>query len=104
MPPIILIIHRIIILKIINVFNIFKNSAASFKFKDNYLYYGNLYPYEPQLHIKKFIGLALSTRHKKDVRHNVYDILPWPHNSTDKIQSQDIFEHLEFNKIIVTLD
>jgi len=69
-----------------------------------YLYYGNLYPGEPQYLIDKFVGLALYPASAKDIAHNAYDPLPCKDNSIPKIQSQDVFEHLAYDKLPGVLD
>ena len=76
-----------------------KYPSASIRMSNVYLYYGNIYPYEKQFNINKFIGLALNPLFKKDVRHNALSRLPWNDNTIEKIQSQDVFEHIHFEKL-----
>ena len=72
--------------------------------KSIYLYYGNLFPTEPQFKIPNFVGLALHPRFEKDIKHSAYETLPWPDGSVAKVQSQDVFEHLEVDRIPAILD
>jgi len=69
-----------------------------------YLYFGNLGPFEKQYQIPHFIGLALQPNHKREMRHNALDPLPFETASIAKIQSQDVFEHLPFDKVPAVLD
>lgn len=59
-----------------------------------YLYYGNIGTHEPQYKSGKFIGLALNPKHPLEFAHNAYDELSVKDNSVNKIQAQDVFEHL----------
>lgn len=65
----------------------------------HYLYYGNIGEHEEQFYNTKFIGLSLRPLTKRDTLHNAYHNLPCEPNSIKKIQSQDVFEHLEYEKI-----
>jgi SAM-dependent methyltransferase len=76
-----------------------KNKIANYDINGKYLYYGNLLPDEPQFKNDKFIGLALTPLYPKDIKHNAHDNLPFKDNSINKIQSQDVFEHLEYDKL-----
>jgi SAM-dependent methyltransferase len=69
-----------------------------------YLYFGNIGTNEPQYKSGKFVGLALSVTNDREIKHSVYDPLPVPNNSVEKIQSQDVFEHLEYLTIPGILD
>lgn len=69
-----------------------------------YLYFGNLGPFEQQYRIPNFIGLALHPNHQREVQHNALDALPFATASIGKIQSQDVFEHLPFEKVPAVLD
>jgi SAM-dependent methyltransferase len=71
---------------------------------EKYLYFGNLYPHERQYKNDKFVGLSLNPRHEREIKHNALDPLPFPNDSIQKIQSQDVFEHLPFDAIPGVLD
>lgn len=71
---------------------------------DQYLYFGSLGTHERQHQIPNFIGLAINPVHARELRHNALDPLPFPDNSALKIQSQDVFEHLPFDKVPFVLD
>ena len=76
----------------------------NFDLRGKYLYFGNLGEDEKQFQVEKFIGLALVPITKKDIIHNAYEPLPCPDNSIPKIQAQDVFEHLEYDKIPAIFD
>jgi hypothetical protein len=69
-----------------------------------FLYYGNLSPEELQFSESRFVGLALHVLHERDVSHSAYDRLPCQEQSIEKIQAEDVFEHLEFNSVPKILD
>lgn len=64
-----------------------------------FLYYGNLSPEELQFRESRFVGLALHVLHERDVCHSAYDRLPCKESSIERIQAEDVFEHLEFSLI-----
>jgi SAM-dependent methyltransferase len=68
------------------------------------LYFGNLLTNERQFEVGNFVGLALVVRGPKDIAHDAYDPLPVGTASVKKIQSQDVFEHLEYDRIPAILD
>lgn len=68
------------------------------------LYFGNLLPSERQFSVGDFVGLALEPLYPKDVAHDVHDRLPVRDASVARIQAQDVFEHLEFDRIPPILD
>lgn len=71
---------------------------------DRYLYFGSLGPHEPQYRIPNFIGLALEPAHDREMRHDALEPLPFADGSVPKIQSQDVFEHLPFDRLPFVLD
>lgn len=71
---------------------------------DKYIYFGNLFPNEAQYESDLFVGLALIKRFEKDVVHDATKPLPFADNSIIGFQSQDVFEHIEFEKIGPILD
>lgn len=74
------------------------------KWKGRNLYFGNIYPHEKQFTEGNFLGLSLVPKFEKDILHNAYDLFPIPDGSVDKIQAQDVFEHLEYVRIPQILD
>ncbi|PWB89535.1 hypothetical protein C5688_14825 [Methylocystis sp. MitZ-2018] len=69
-----------------------------------YLYFGALGRAERQFQIPNFVGLALSPSHDRELKHNALDALPFLDSSIPKIQSQDVFEHLPFERLPFVLD
>ncbi|WP_431304492.1 class I SAM-dependent methyltransferase [Sediminicoccus sp. BL-A-41-H5] len=69
-----------------------------------YLYFGNLPKDERQYASGLFIGLALEPLHEREIRHDARDPLPVPDNSVERIQSQDVFEHIPYDALPPILD
>ncbi len=69
-----------------------------------YLYFGNLTEVERQYESGKFVGLALHPQHDQEIRHDARLPLPVPDNSVEKIQSQDVFEHIPYEDLPPILD
>lgn len=84
---------------LIKAYKVLKYPSFNTRMVNVYLYYGNIFPKEKQFSIEKFIGLSLNPRFKKDVRHNALSKLPCKDNSIEKIQSQDVFEHIHFESL-----
>jgi glycosyltransferase involved in cell wall biosynthesis len=68
------------------------------------LYFGNIYPHERQYTVGNFVGLALNPKFDRDIRHDAYRRLPIDDGSVARVQAQDVFEHLEFEKTPAVLD
>ncbi|WP_159074814.1 methyltransferase domain-containing protein [Polynucleobacter difficilis] len=68
------------------------------------IYFGNLFPSEPQYQSNEFYGLALHPKFEKDIQHNLNSRLPFEDNSLEKIQSQDVIEHIPYDNNIAILD
>lgn len=68
------------------------------------LYYGNLLPDEAQFASGRFVGLAFAPKYPRDIRHDAYDRLALPDDCIRRIQSQDVFEHLEYERIPAIFD
>jgi SAM-dependent methyltransferase len=64
-----------------------------------YLYFGNLYPHEPQYSSGLFRGLALVAKFDRDIQFDARSPLPFPDASIAGFQSQDVFEHIEYEKL-----
>jgi len=71
---------------------------------EEYLYFGNLGKNERQYANPRFLGLALNPQHDREIKHDARDPLPFESNSIEKIQSQDVFEHLPYELIPSVLD
>jgi SAM-dependent methyltransferase len=71
---------------------------------ERYLYYGSLGPQERQYQIPNFTGLALHPAHDREMAHNAVEALPFADGAIAKVQSQDVFEHLPFEKLPFVLD
>ncbi len=71
---------------------------------NKYLYYGNLGKTEHQYSIPNFMGLALYPSHEREFKHDATLPLAFQDNTITKIQSQDVFEHLEKSTIPFIFD
>lgn len=71
---------------------------------DKFVYFGNLFPHEPQYLSGRFVGLALVPRFDRDLPHDARAGLPFADDSVAGFQSQDVFEHVEKEKIPGILD
>lgn len=71
---------------------------------EQYLYFGSLGLHERQYQVPNFIGLALEPKHDREIRHDATAALPFGDNSIAKVQSQDVFEHLPFEKVPFVMD
>lgn len=69
-----------------------------------YLYFGNLLPHEPQYTSGLFHGLALVPHFDRDIQHDATTPLPFPDNAIRGFQSQDVFEHIAYDKLPAILD
>ncbi len=69
-----------------------------------HLYFGNLTVGERQYQSGLFVGLALFPQHDREVAHDARDPLPVPDGSVEKIQSQDVFEHIPYDELPPILD
>ena len=71
---------------------------------EQYLYFGSLGPQERQYAVPNFVGLALNPAHDREIRHDALAPLPFADASIAKVQAQDVFEHLPFEKVPGVLD
>ena len=65
-------------------------------------YFGNLHPWLPQF--DTFKGLALQPQFEHDIQHDARHPLPLPDDSVDGFQSEDVFEHLEYERVSSVFD
>jgi len=69
--------------------------------KTIYLYAGDV----PQNGLyKKFVGLSLSQKNSQHIKHNVTKKLPLGNSCVDIYQSEDVFEHIELEKLPSIID
>jgi hypothetical protein len=63
-----------------------------------FLYAGSVPSTHPAY--KTHIGLALNTSDAHHIKHDVTQKLPLPDNSVDRYQSEDVFEHIVYGKLV----
>jgi len=64
-----------------------------------YLYAGNIPTDSSSQFYKKAIGLSLTQNNSSHIKHNVLHPIPLPNNCVDIYQSEDVFEHIEYNQL-----
>lgn len=69
-----------------------------------FLYFGNLFEQSPQYRSGLFHGLALHPKSDRDIHHDARLPLPFADGSILGFQSQDVFEHIEYEKVPKILD
>lgn len=79
-------------------------TKLSVELTDRYLYFGNLCTHERQYQSEKWLGLALHPTHDRELEHDARQPLPVPDGSVQKIQSQDVFEHIPYDVLPPILD
>ena len=52
----------------------------------------------------KFVGLSLSQSSERHIRHDVTQKYPLPDNSVDIYQSEDVFEHIDYDRLPAVID
>lgn len=72
--------------------------------EEKYVYFGNLLPEESQYKSGLFVGLALNPKYAHDIKHDARQPMAFAGSSVDGFQSQDVFEHIEFDKVVPILD
>lgn len=68
------------------------------------MYFGNLFPSEPQYKSGLFYGLALHPQFDRDIPHDAAKRMPFEDCSIKGFQSQDVFEHIPYRSIPVIFD
>jgi SAM-dependent methyltransferase len=66
------------------------------------LYAGDL-PDMPEYRSHQMVGLSLSQKDDWHIRHDVSKPLPIPDESVDVYQSEDVFEHIEYDRLPATI-
>ncbi len=69
-----------------------------------YIYFGNLLPREEQYKSGLFRGLALAPKYDRDIAHDARQRMLFADDSVRGFQSQDVFEHIAFEKLPAILD
>lgn len=69
-----------------------------------YLYFGNLFVPSHQYKSGLFHGLALYPKSDRDIQHDARLPLPFSNETILGFQSQDVFEHLEYDLVPKVLD
>lgn len=72
--------------------------------EDVHIYFGNLSPREEQYKSGRFYGLSPRPETERDIRHDARDPLPFGSASIRVFQSQDVFEHIEYERVPFVLD
>lgn len=90
------------ILSIKKILNLGSRSTnCSFKKIKNkkriYLYAGDIVGMEDKF--REYIGLSLTTCNENHIKHDITHTLPLKDNSVDRFQAEDVFEHIEIEKI-----
>jgi predicted SAM-dependent methyltransferase len=62
------------------------------------LYAGDI-PDMPEYRNRQNVGLSLAREDKWHIRHDISQPLPLPDESVDVYQSEDVFEHIEYDKL-----
>ena len=70
----------------------------------HYLYFGNLFSESSQYKSGLFHGLALYPKSDRDIQHDARLPLPFANEEIAGFQSEDVFEHLEYERIGGVLD
>jgi len=50
------------------------------------------------------IGLSLTRSDHRHIKHDINDPLPLPDNSVDSYQAEDVFEHIEYDRLLSIID
>jgi SAM-dependent methyltransferase len=66
-----------------------------------YLYAGNV---PRDVHYRRCIGLSLNRWDRRHIRHDVLDRVPLPDGCVDVYQSEDVFEHVEPDRLIPVIN
>jgi SAM-dependent methyltransferase len=74
------------------------------KIQDHFIYFGNLFPNEPQYKSGLFYGLAMFPEFDRDILHDAKSPMPFSDGSIRGFQSQDVFEHIPYDKVTAILD
>lgn len=70
--------------------------------KKIYLYAGDIYPYSIQY--DSYVGLSLTQDNENHIKFNISERFPLPDCSVDIFQSEDVFEHIPYNKLYKIVD
>ncbi|MDX2479602.1 MAG: methyltransferase domain-containing protein [Desulfuromusa sp.] len=91
--------------KIINCLRSIGATSFSQLSKQEYIY---LYAGDVGTHTKNgpvpFIGMSLNKSDRRHIKHDVRQAIPLPDNSVSIYQSEDVFEHLEYNEVLAIVN
>jgi predicted SAM-dependent methyltransferase len=76
------------------------SELSSLPFVD--LYAGDI-PDTPEYRNRQKVGLSLAREDNWHIRHDISKPLPIPDGSVDSYQSEDVFEHIEYEKLPLTV-
>ena len=66
-----------------------------------YLYAGDI---PPMAVYKEYIGLSLTQRNANHIKHNVLKKYPLKDNTVDRYQSEDVFEHINYEHLHLVIN
>lgn len=84
-------------LRYINVFN--KLTFEKIKKRDFIFLYAGDIPFRKEYKVKGLVGLSIKRANYQTILHDICDPYPLPDNSIDAYQSEDVFEHIEYEKL-----
>jgi len=93
-----MLLHLIFVYSLAIFYPIYSLSWRQVNFnKSVHLYVGDVPNREQYKHC---IGLSLSRDDRQHIRHDIRFPMPIPDNCVDIYQSEDVFEHIEYNKLV----
>ncbi len=63
-----------------------------------WLYAGDI-PQQEEYGYPSLVGLSINHSDRRHIKHNIINPMPIPDNSIDAYQAEDVFEHIEFDKL-----
>jgi SAM-dependent methyltransferase len=89
-------------LRYINVFN--KLTFEKIKDRDFIFLYAGDIPFRKEYKIKGLVGLSIKRANYQTILHDICKPYPLPDNSIDAYQSEDVFEHIEYDQLPAALN
>jgi SAM-dependent methyltransferase len=90
-----------IIKKIKNLFSKKINFSDLNKMQKIYLYAGDI---PEKTEYNEYIGLSISKWNSNHIKHNVLKKIPLKNNSIDRYQSEDVFEHIDYDQLHLVIN
>lgn len=84
-------------LRYINVFN--KLTFEKLRKRDFIFLYAGDIPFRKEYRIKGLAGLSIKRANYQTILHDICEPYPLPDNCIDAYQSEDVFEHIEYDKL-----